>query len=189
MRALPGERRSEAQHRSILDRLLCGAGAAPRRQARATVPSGGAAELSPERSGASPFHPAWQMPSDQAPRSSATIAAAVDMRHTPTQTMRLCGSWHGGKALLRQRPPRAPLPPPGRSWATRQAPGGKSTNPRGGEGGGRRRPNGTERSGGSRLRPPGGGPSRGEGGAPFPPPPGQTGMAAATQRGMAWRPE
>ena len=84
-RALPGERRSEAQHRSVRDGLLCRAGAAPRCQARTTVPSGGAVKLSPNGSGASPFHPAGQVPLGQAPRSSATIAAAVDMRHTHTQ--------------------------------------------------------------------------------------------------------
>ena len=64
---LPGERRSEAQYQSVQNGFPCGAGAAPGRQAGATVPSGGAAELSPDRSGVRPFYPAGQVPSGQAP--------------------------------------------------------------------------------------------------------------------------
>ena len=61
--ALPEERRSEAQYWSIRDGFLCGAGAAPGRQVGATVPCEGVAELSPEVSGARPFHPAGHVPS------------------------------------------------------------------------------------------------------------------------------
>ena len=62
-RALPGERRSEAQHRSIRDGLFCGAGATLGRHGRTTIPTGGAVEPFPTGSMASPIHPVGQMPS------------------------------------------------------------------------------------------------------------------------------